>query len=218
MGKIPHWKLNVDCSQQISFYYVIYKHELVCLIKANEKGNWGNLKNSLSVIIFLSVNNLHSRFPRLGWMMNLYKMFLPFTALRPFKWYLNIPAAFKCRFVSIAFEQKGLSQNITSKFQAKVNKRERNSLKTPKMNHSSTDPSLWKFCMSKHLNSQQETLCVVVTIAMICSTLASLWKSQYFQRPIYNPVEDLWWSLYCRNIKPLSIFTKKLPRRCSHGF
>ena len=38
---------------------------------------------------------------------------------------------------------------------------------------------------------EQETLCVV-TIAMICSTVASLWKSQYFQRAIYNPVEDLW--------------------------
>ena len=67
------------------------------------------------------------------------------------------------------------------------------------------------------LNNKQETLCVV-TIAMICSTLASLWKSQYFQRPIYNPVEDLWWSLYCENIKPLSIFTKKLDLRYSHGF
>ena len=43
---------------------------------------------------------------------------------------------------------------------------------------------------------------------MICSTLALLWKSQYFQRPIYKPVEDLWWSLYCKNIKPPSIFTK----------
>ena len=41
------------------------------------------------------------------------------------------------------------------------------------------------------LNNKQETLCVV-TIAMICSTLASLWKSQYFQGPIYNPVEDLY--------------------------
>ena len=50
---------------------------------------------------------------------------------------------------------------------------------------------------------------------MICSTLASLWKFQYFQRPIYNPVEHLWWSLYCENSKPLSIFTKKLYRRCS---
>ena len=53
---------------------------------------------------------------------------------------------------------------------------------------------------------------------MICSTLALLWKSQYFQRPIYKPVEDVWWSLYCENIKPLSIFTKKLHRRCLHGF
>ena len=64
---------------------------------------------------------------------------------------------------------------------------------------------------------KQETLCVE-TITMICSTLASLWKSQYFQRPIYGPVEDLWWSLYCENIKPFSIFTEKLHRICSHGF
>ena len=73
----------------------------------------------------------------------------------------------------------------------------------------------FKFYFS--LNIKQETLCVV-TIAMICSTLASLWKSQYFKRPIYNAVEDLWWSLYCENIRPLSIFTKKLHCRCSHGF
>ena len=68
----------------------------------------------------------------------------------------------------------------------------------------------WAF---KH---KQETLCV--TIAMICSILALLWKSQYFQRPIYNLVEDLWWSLYCKDINPLSIFTKKLYCRCSHRF
>ena len=28
------------------------------------------------------------------------------------------------------------------------------------------------------------------------------WKCQYFQRPIDNPVEHLWWSLYCKNSKP----------------
>ena len=54
---------------------------------------------------------------------------------------------------------------------------------------------------------KQETLCVV-TITMICSTLAWLWKSQYFWRPIYNPVEHLWWSFYCENGKPLSILRK----------
>ena len=53
---------------------------------------------------------------------------------------------------------------------------------------------------------------------MICSTLASLWKFQYFQRPIYNPVEHLWCSLYYQNSNPLSIFTKKVPPRCSFGF
>ena len=44
----------------------------------------------------------------------------------------------------------------------------------------------------------KKTLCVV-TIAVICSNLASLWKFQYFRRPIYNPVEHLWWSFYCKN-------------------
>ena len=38
---------------------------------------------------------------------------------------------------------------------------------------------------------------------MICSTLASLWKFQYFRRPVYNPVEHLWWSFYCGTRKPL---------------
>ena len=67
------------------------------------------------------------------------------------------------------------------------------------------------------LEIKQETL-RVVTIAMTCSTLASLWKFQYFRRSIYNPVEHLWWSFYCKNNKPLSIFTKNLHRRCSLGF
>ena len=66
------------------------------------------------------------------------------------------------------------------------------------------------------LNTKQETLCVV-TIAMICSTLASL-KISIFSEAYIKPVEDLWWSLYCENIKPLSIFTKKLDLRYSHGF
>ena len=55
---------------------------------------------------------------------------------------------------------------------------------------------------------KQESLCVV-TIAMICSNLASIWKFQNSRRPIYKPVEHLWWSFYCKNSKPLSIFTKK---------
>ena len=33
-------------------------------------------------------------------------------------------------------------------------------------------------------------------------------KFQYFERPVYNPVEHLWRSFYCKNSKPLSIFTK----------
>ena len=61
--------------------------------------------------------------------------------------------------------------------------------------------------MNSKIKSKQETLCVV-TIAMICSTLASLWKSQYFRRPIYNSVEHLWWSFSWENSKSLSIFTK----------
>ena len=46
------------------------------------------------------------------------------------------------------------------------------------------------------------------------SPLASFWKFQYFWRSIYNPLEHLWWSFYCKNGKPLSIFTKKLHHRC----
>ena len=55
---------------------------------------------------------------------------------------------------------------------------------------------------------QQETL-RIVTISIIFSTLASLWKFQYFRRPIYNRVKHLWCSFYCENSKPLSIFSKK---------
>ena len=53
---------------------------------------------------------------------------------------------------------------------------------------------------------------------MICSTLASLKKFQYFRRPVYNPVEYLWHSFYCEKSKPLSIFIKRLHHRCSLGF
>ena len=35
---------------------------------------------------------------------------------------------------------------------------------------------------------------------------------------IYNSVKHLWWSFYCKNSKPLSIFTKKHHSRCSLGF
>ena len=58
----------------------------------------------------------------------------------------------------------------------------------------------------------KKTLCVI-TIAMICSSLASLWKFQYFRRSICNLVEHLWWSFYCKNSEPLIIFTKKLHDR-----
>ena len=64
---------------------------------------------------------------------------------------------------------------------------------------------------------QQETL-RIVTISIIFSTLASLWKFQYFRRPIYNRVKHLWCSFYCENSKPLSIFAKKLHRSCSLSF
>ena len=63
----------------------------------------------------------------------------------------------------------------------------------------------------------KKTLCVL-TIAMICSNLTSFWKFQYFRRSTYNPVEHLWWSFYCKNSEPLSIFTKKLHHRCLLGF
>ena len=38
----------------------------------------------------------------------------------------------------------------------------------------------------------------VITIAMICSSLASLWTFQYFRRSIYNPVEQIWWSFIAK--------------------
>ena len=41
--------------------------------------------------------------------------------------------------------------------------------------------------------------------------LISVWKFQYFLRPIYNPAKHLRWIFYCENSKPLSIFTKKAP-------
>ena len=72
----------------------------------------------------------------------------------------------------------------------------------------------WPRCKNKF---NKKTLCVV-TIAMICSSLALLWKFQYFRRSIYNPVEYLWWSFYCKNSEPLSIFTKKLHHRYLLGF
>ena len=66
-------------------------------------------------------------------------------------------------------------------------------------------------------SNRDETL-RVVTIAMICFTLVLLWKFQYFRRPIYNPVEHLWWSFCCKNSKSLIVFTKKLHRRSSLEF
>ena len=63
----------------------------------------------------------------------------------------------------------------------------------------------------------KKMLCVL-TIAMICSKLASLWKFQYFRRPIYSAVEHPWWSFYCKYSKLLSTFTKKLHHRCLLGF
>ena len=71
-----------------------------------------------------------------------------------------------------------------------------------------------RISFSKADEKKQETL-HVVTIVMIYSTLASLWKFQYFRRPIYNQIVHLWWSFYS---KPWSIFTKKIHRRCSLGF
>ena len=64
---------------------------------------------------------------------------------------------------------------------------------------------------------KQETL-RVVKIVMICSTLASLWKIQYFWRLKYNWDEHLWQSLYWENSNPFSMFTKNLHRKCSLWF
>ena len=69
-----------------------------------------------------------------------------------------------------------------------------------------------------NLPKTKQKMLWVVTIAMTRSTLASLWKFQYFRRPVYNPVEHLWWGFYCQNSKQLSIFTKKLHHRCSLRF
>ena len=63
--------------------------------------------------------------------------------------------------------------------------------------------------ISKENKNNKKTLCVV-TIAIICSNLASLWKFQSFRRPIYNLVEHLWWSFYCKN-KALQYIHKKAP-------
>ena len=52
-----------------------------------------------------------------------------------------------------------------------------------------------------------------LTIVMISSTLVSLWRFQYFPRPLYHPVEQLWWSFHCENIKSLSIFRKMFHHR-----
>ena len=49
----------------------------------------------------------------------------------------------------------------------------------------------------------------VVTIAMIYYTLGSLWKFQYFWRPVNNSVKHLWWRFNRQNCKPLSLFTNK---------
>ena len=62
----------------------------------------------------------------------------------------------------------------------------------------------------KILRNEQETL-RVETIAMICTTLSSLSKFQYFRGPIHNPVEHTSViELFCENTNPLNIFTKKL--------
>ena len=44
---------------------------------------------------------------------------------------------------------------------------------------------------AKCITNQNRKTLYVVTIAIICSKLASLWKFQYFRRPIYNPVEHM---------------------------
>ena len=67
------------------------------------------------------------------------------------------------------------------------------------------------------VKEKQQTL-RIVTIVMTCPPIASLWKFQYFRRPVCNPVEHLWWSFYCEKSKQLGIFTKKLHHRFSLGF
>ena len=66
---------------------------------------------------------------------------------------------------------------------------------------------LRSWILALKVSNKQETL-RVVTITIICSTITSLWKFQYFLWPICNQVWHLWWSFYCKNSKLLSIFTK----------
>ena len=98
-----------------------------------------------------------------------------------------------------------------SNFALKVAERRNHSFSVNLMSHLFQTSVLfkrWQWGVKK-----QETL-RVVTIAKICSTLASLWKFQYFWTPTYNSVEHLWWSFYYKNSKLLSISTKKLRRWC----
>ena len=77
-------------------------------------------------------------------------------------------------------------------------------------------PTMVTLATAKWASQKEQAVLHVVTIAMICSTLASLWKFQYFRGPICNPVKHVWWGfliVYSCNCKPLSIFTKKLHRR-----
>ena len=57
---------------------------------------------------------------------------------------------------------------------------------------------------------EQETV-RILTIAMICSNLASYWKIQDFWRPIYNPVKHLWWSFYWKKIVSRQVYSQKSP-------
>ena len=61
------------------------------------------------------------------------------------------------------------------------------------------------------LKSRQMRNTTFVTVTVICSTLASPWKFQYFWGCTYNPVKHLSWSFYYKNSKPLSLFTKNKP-------
>ena len=62
--------------------------------------------------------------------------------------------------------------------------------------------------LQSKINDKQETLRVVATIAIICSTLASLYKFQYFRMPNHNPVEHLQYNFpkICYFFKALHLF------------
>ena len=72
---------------------------------------------------------------------------------------------------------------------------------SPRLTNSMVKLSFFHFWVSNSnlKNIKQETL-RVVTVALICSTLAALWEFQYFQRPIYNHGTKIRTGTTCKKI------------------